>query len=379
MTRPLVPAPPAAADLDDVFASALIVLDSSVLLNLYRVGADTRESWLTVLSSVRERLVMPFQVATEVTRNAPAVRSSLADTYAALRKDLEAVKGLPSARFASRHLHADRLAGLRQVVDQHVEAMLTGLDAVQRGDHALVTADDDSVMAALEELYDGRILPAPDATTVRARVAEFVEHRGPNQIPPGWEDAKAKSTPMLQAGDYLLWAELLEHAAATRRAVVFVTDDSKDDWWERRDGLRPAPALVAEFQQVTGAAYAQVTSPDFLAAAQRLLGQDESPEAVAETTEASSIEAAEAILDSVAPWRRRLLDDRAAEYLDRFPSLLTPADDRLVYIPPPLQDVLAMLDNTHLRALPRWVRVRLAATYPEIEDQLGLDEPDEQA
>lgn len=228
MTPPLLPEPPAAADTSELFESADIVLDSSVVLNLYRMSRRTRGSWFELLEQLRPRLVMPHQVAVEVTRNAKAVRNHLPSAYTELRKQLDAVRTLPASRFGnSRHLHGERVAALKSIVEKHLDPLLQEFDHARAQDHAVLDAETDTVMDTIDRTYAGRVLPEPDAATIRRRVARFHQYRAPNQVPPGWRDAGGKSTPQLQAGDYLLWAEVMGHARAGKRRVIIVTDDAR--------------------------------------------------------------------------------------------------------------------------------------------------------
>jgi hypothetical protein len=54
-------------------------------------------------------------------------------------------------------------------------------------------------------------------------------------------------------GDLIVWKQILDFAVdAAPKALVFVTDDGKDDWWLRQGGrtLGPHPGLVEEFASV---------------------------------------------------------------------------------------------------------------------------------
>ncbi|WP_147794200.1 PIN-like domain-containing protein [Cellulomonas sp. Y8] len=289
MSDPLLPDPPAAADPSAVFDGADVVLDANVLLSLYRVSATTRDAWFEALDRLHDRLVMPHQVAIEFMRNSDSVRTSLAASYIDLINEIEKLPSRPAAIFGGgRHVHADRIADLRATVQPHVDALLVDLRAARDQDRALVDADNDVVMHKVRALYGRRVLRQPTSDVLRARVRDFMDYRLPNRIPPGWKDGATKSIPRNAAGDYLLWAEVLEHAAAVRRPVLMVTDDAKDDWWLKQAGTMSAqPELVEEFARVVGLEYAQVTSKDFLELAQRQLGLGSDRQAVDETAEAA--------------------------------------------------------------------------------------------
>ena len=56
---------PSDADIKDVWDNSLIVFDTCSLLNLYRYTEKTRESFIKILESYKERLWIPYQVAME--------------------------------------------------------------------------------------------------------------------------------------------------------------------------------------------------------------------------------------------------------------------------------------------------------------------------
>jgi tetratricopeptide (TPR) repeat protein len=54
--------------------------------------------------------------------------------------------------------------------------------------------------------------------------------------------------------DFLIWAELLDLAAAKKCPVIFVTSEDKEDWWEKYSGRRvgPRPELLKEAFEKSG-------------------------------------------------------------------------------------------------------------------------------
>lgn len=291
VSEPLLPARPIAVDAASIFDEADIVIDSTVLLSLYRLSAGTRDSWYQVLDLVAGRLVMPHQVAVEFTRNADTSRSEIVTSYARLLGAVHSLRALPKELFTGgRHLQADRIKHLGDLIQKHLDPLVDALTESRDGDSAIVEAANDVVLAKVASLFESRIMPEPDPRTIRERVTEFVTYRAPNQVPPGWKDL-AKPTPLRQAGDYLLWAEVLDHAASAHRPVILVTDDGKDDWWLKANGtMEPAPELAVEFGRVTQQAYAQVTSVKFFEFARAALGLDEDADALEETAEVVAAE-----------------------------------------------------------------------------------------
>lgn len=144
-----------------------------------------------------------------------------------------------------------------------MEALTTEIERLRDQDPAIVDPASDQVLQAIEALFEGRVAPRPSLERVRERVIEFMTYRKPNQVPPGYLDAR-KPTPMHEAGDYLLWCEVLEHSATSpNQPVLLVTDDVKEDWYVRGDKA-PRPELLHEFSEYSSAGYHQVTLSAFV-------------------------------------------------------------------------------------------------------------------
>lgn len=83
-------------------------------------------------------------------------------------------------------------------------------------------------------------------------------------------------------GDYLVWIETLEEAARLKVDVLFVTRDTKEDWWrqERGQAKGPHPQLVEEMQRIAGVRLFMLRPASFLKHAGDLLQVRVSPESV---------------------------------------------------------------------------------------------------
>src|SRR5208337_899092 len=64
-----------------------------------------------------------------------------------------------------------------------------------------------------------------------------------DRIPPGYKDEQQKEG-QRRFGDVVLWFQLLDIAKERKKPVIFVTADSKEDWWTKEG--RPRPELIHE-------------------------------------------------------------------------------------------------------------------------------------
>ena len=106
------------------------------------------------------------------------------------------------------------------------------------------------MLVALTDLFDSRVgtgFSTDELSDIYAEGAERYE----KSIPPGFKD-KAKPEPE-RYGDLVLWREVLAKGRTLKLPVIFVTDDSKDDWWQNFKGrtMGPRVELIEEFYEAT--------------------------------------------------------------------------------------------------------------------------------
>ena len=299
---------PSTPDEARFFEHAVISFDTNVLLELYRISAQTRDEMLGLLASVQDRIWIPHQVALEYARNregklwegkknASEVRTqinNIADqSKTAISTALTAI-----SKFRDRHRTARDWDLKSKGVD--VEAISESLQELWKElkEEAVRVRDEieipeglsgDVVLDTLDELFRGRIGEPFDALELEKHVDHALAFRFPNKIPPGYKDGDDKETGLRKAGDYIMWRQLLNHMASLPpngdRLLIFVTNDFKDDWWASGSGdktLIPAPELILEMRDEAGAELLMLSSSDFMSGAANYLNSEVSSEAVEE-------------------------------------------------------------------------------------------------
>lgn len=87
--------------------------------------------------------------------------------------------------------------------------------------------DEDKVLDLMNSF---RKMPEPSASFIY-KLCKEGEHRYKSQTPPGYKDSKKDG--VSKYGDLIVWAETYEYAASNNKNIIFVTDDVKEDWWEK--------------------------------------------------------------------------------------------------------------------------------------------------
>ncbi|MGW3744982.1 PIN-like domain-containing protein [Streptomyces sp. NPDC005146] len=272
-------------DYERVFQSGMVVLDTNVLLNLYRSNARTRQDTLAVLTKLRDRLWVPHQVLTEFWRNREqkSVRhhhsTKAKETSAALERVRRSASDAVERWVKDVRLKHDE--GVTQRINESLSALTETVEELQgvidgqaERDALEGTAEthSDPVLVELEPLLLGRI-GEPLPTDEYDKAVQAAQKRADEEIPPGYEDFKTKPAERA-AGDYLLWLQLLQEAQRRTCDVLLVTGDVKKDWWQQRDGdipARPRAELAVELREQAGVRLYMLTPAELLTWAEQLL------------------------------------------------------------------------------------------------------------
>lgn len=253
-----------------------VVLDTNVLLNLYRSPDETRDELLGALEAIAGSLFMPAQVQREFWRNRDSVlreNAALDEVANELRRMLrEAKKSL--TRLGQGKIG---VAPANDLIDE-LEASLEGVIKAASGHRpsfswrtALSASEQDTVLSRLIALYDGKVGPEYDSAELASAVAE-ASSRFKRRVPPGYMDAEKAEHEEEGAGDYLLWRQTIGHAQRCGRDVVLVTEDAKEDWWRldaRSEPINARYELVEEMRRQAGVHVRLVLTADFV----RVLGE----------------------------------------------------------------------------------------------------------
>ncbi len=260
---------PTDEEFDGLWQSALIVPDANVLLALYRLSDTTRAKLLQILDELKDRLFVPHQVAFEFQKNRIRVIDEQKQAYETVEKQVKAFARKVGGGMG-RHPRLDK-GELERRISEALEPVTDHLAEV-RADHPdpLISDDvlgSDSIRDALSETLEGRLGEARDVD----ELIETGRKRYEEKQPPGYEDGE-KDEPD-RYGDLAIWLDMIAKAQESNRAVIFVTEERKEDWWWKRGeaNLAPRRELVEEMRQKAGQQFYMYSLERFMKyAAQRL-------------------------------------------------------------------------------------------------------------
>lgn len=261
--------PPTDDEYERLWKEATIVLDTNVLLNLYRLPASARDEFLTALETLKDRLWIPYQVALEFQRNrltviarerksTDEVLSSAQNHVGELRRKVEALQ------IEKRGLGIDPNPILEDI-EKANQKLIAAVEATHKSQYEIASTD--SVRERLDALLAGQIGPGPKNQADLDELTNDGEDRFRDNIPPGFADSNKDKNPkeatfihqhlkyQRKFGDLILWKQLIQQAKTlSLKCVLLVTADRKEDWWWSEQGktLGPHPELVSEIKREAG-------------------------------------------------------------------------------------------------------------------------------
>lgn len=273
---------PTGEEFERLWRDGTFVIDTNVLLNLYRYSRATRDELLGVLRALGDRLFLPHQVGREFLEGRLPTIHGQRQKVGKLRENVERASERVEAELRSilrLRANEELPGGLGEAlanVPGGYEELVERLEELE-GElpQASASPEDDEAWAAVEELFDGRVGP-PFGDSEAREVVEEAERRREAKVPPGFRDERP--------GDYMLWRQTMDEAKRSGKEVVIVTDDRKDDWWWIEQGrtLGPHRSLVAEMRGEAGVSLYMYTPDRLMDEARRRLGVEVSDESISE-------------------------------------------------------------------------------------------------
>lgn len=238
-----------------------VVLDTNILLNLYRVSPDYAELCIKCLQEIEEYIVIPNTVHHEFKKHNRALYS---DRKKALSIIIRGISDKISEQKNKTHnLYKD----LQRRNFPNTDELLNKIDALynQICDELKEYDETHKEINFLNELWDkdvpseivshikdnDRILPALSADEIFDICDEGVT-RYKKTTPPGFKDAKDKDG-VRKYADLIWWKEVIKYANKVRKNIILVTDDVKEDWWNQDENgdFYFHPDLLNEFNENT--------------------------------------------------------------------------------------------------------------------------------
>lgn len=254
---------PDCAFFDALFRDAIIVLDTNILLDLYRVSPKTSKELIEIIKKLGDRIWIPYQVALEYHRELFNVVEGQINKYKDAAAAIESIR----KTFLEKRSHPFLPDGLHSSATKIFDELLNFFETQKNELENIIM--EDSVKDELCQLLNAKIGDCFN-TEELDRIYQEGEERFSIHMPPGFMDNKKPGNE--KYGDLVVWKEILRKSKEAGKPVLFVTDDAKEDWFMEFRGKTygPHPQLMKEFKDVTGHDIYIYTLERFLANSEKL-------------------------------------------------------------------------------------------------------------
>ncbi|RAP07222.1 PIN-like domain-containing protein [Bacillus velezensis] len=238
----------------------IIVCDTNVYLGLYRFSPDFANFALDCLRKIQAHIMIPYTVKIEYDKHYHAlfkrrqgkIENSIEDTMNLIEKQQNKLKNSCATLITRQFPGADEL---QDKIDEKYDELKTMLTSYFEQRSVLTLIQDswtsDVVKEFVQKLIDDKQIMQDFTRDEIYKICEEGEKRYKKEIPPGYKDGKNKDG-IRKYSDLILWKEVLQFSKERQRNIIFVTDDSKADWWNRKnDKVEFLSQLYEEFAKDT--------------------------------------------------------------------------------------------------------------------------------
>ena len=252
----------------------IVVLDTNVLLNVYRYSPEFSDFALKCLNAIKDKIILPATVRLEYENHRHREFSIMEKRTKEASKETEKQIEIAKNKIINSCCHLERLHF--QDVDELKNNLSNKIDEVQKvldnyyEDHAALDLIQHSWNGidyirnfVLDIDSNGQVMISPSQEDIY-RWCDEGEERYKKEIPPGYEDAKNKDG-VRKYSDFIIWREILRYAQNESVNIIFITNDVKADWWEEVNEKKQFHSKLIEEFSKTGYHIVAMTSQDFFA------------------------------------------------------------------------------------------------------------------
>lgn len=244
-----------------IWESAVIVVDTNILLNFYRYSDDTKREMFKILTNLKDRLWIPYQIAKEYFKNKNNVMVNSYDEYTKLGNSLKDLFNTSINEINTKknsHLKCkSEIVKILEESNKKVEELL-----LKEKEGKKPTFEENNVENKIIELFNTSI-GTDFSEEEYINLKTEGQRRIKNKIPPGYKDDQKEEN-----GDYYIFSSMIKKSKQISKDFIFITDDVKEDWFNKVNGEKHGGRyeLLNEFYNETGNLLMIYTSDGFVKA-----------------------------------------------------------------------------------------------------------------
>lgn len=274
-------------EMKKLWSEAEFIFDTNVLLNLYRMRRETSLRMREILQKLKGRLFLPHQVGIEFFKHREEVIADQVNAFERVKQSLQKIPEKFKQELA-RHPCiplGEITEALKACADEQVRVVAKCQDENQLN----FLKYDDPVLLELDALFaDACESPYSDADddVLNKKVDERIQKNLPPCCVSAGPKASVPTASNPHEGDGRVWFQLVRHAEATKKPIIFVTGDEKSNWWRTAKlgnqdrAIGPHFELIRDVEAASNNRFWMYTQEGFLSEAPKFLGVPEQAQAI---------------------------------------------------------------------------------------------------
>lgn len=251
----------------EMLKTSIIVLDTNVLLNFYRVSKKTSDDILKAFSNYSKNIWLPYYAGVEFYKNKYDVSKSVIAKNSLVKNSI--VSGYDKmiqdvSKTFNEYKKDNDVEDLLKLLNENKDESIKKIESLTKSINKKIENNVESIDKKIEELIGNRITNKVAEEEFKL-ILEEGHARLENGIAPGYKD-KGKDDLIGQYkvnGDYFIFEDMIRLAKLKDCDIVFITDDNKKDWYNKNE-QRITYELQREFFYKTGRKILLLSSSDFI-------------------------------------------------------------------------------------------------------------------
>jgi|GEM_PF-1054589 len=219
----------------------LIVLDTNVLLELYRQPANISLDVIDALKKVQDNIYIPRQVFNEYIKHYHRICGCEKKKYKKVTKELsDSLKKLQEDIATKigeyrKHNYTD-ISKLQDDLNEKIEDVQNIITNFEKSHNAEIQLnidflENDKVKEFVDLLENQGGVGKKMSFSQKLLLLQEGQIRFDNLIPPGFRDSAKDGED--KYGDLFVWKSIIAIAERKNTNILFVCNDIKEDWWEK--------------------------------------------------------------------------------------------------------------------------------------------------
>ena len=233
-------------DLIRLWETALISFDTNILLDLYRNTPFIFEKFIEFTEGFHDRVFLTHQVGLEYSRKRFDI---INENIKVLDNKLQEISSFET-KTKELTYYKYLSEKIKQDITKEIQTFKSKI--ADRKKSLLELNKNDIIYEKLDAIFSNSIEQEFKKNDYGEIITEGIVRYASN-IPPGSEDKdKERGNPY---GDLLIWKSLIRKSKTSKKPIIFVTNEKKNDWvWTLKDGTQMGthPELVKEMCAETG-------------------------------------------------------------------------------------------------------------------------------